>query len=626
MQGCLATISPPTTPGSLSIAVDGDNQGFVIDTLHENSISQISVVMTGRLVWNQGSGNFDAGFARSDGFQGVGATGVDPFGFSGTESLFVGFGGNVTLDSTTNMSSGSRVKSIRLGTNQADGVIAGRNGIGILTVGDAISLTVGDGNTQVGEIGDFTVGDGAQGLLTWNSSGTLNVEGKFRVGQGGGGFVNQNDGTIIAGNTGGSGKFVAVGNGAGSDGSFYNLNGGTLVLGGGLSGGQLRELRVGSAASAEFLVGDGVGTADTAVIETRRHIYIGHDGGTGTMTINHDGRIDQVTDGAPMIVGSGGGEGTVSQNGGTVTGEHHLQIGNGAGSNGLYTISAGALIVADDGSGQLRIADNGAIGTLRVEGTASVTAGAELYIGHTDDSGSVGLLEIIGSDASLSVGKLDNALNLDETIYWEADANGVTPLVVRGDVGLSLFVELQHPSEIAAISGGIGDGIALDLDLSAITTNVTLTLIDNQSAEPIQGLFEDPSANNELYEEGEIITGTGYDGIVSISYLGGTGNDVVLNLTQGSADFDLDGDVDGRDFLIWQIGNGAPGGSMQGDANGDGTVNQADLKIWQDQYGDLAAPAGVATGVPEPSGVVLMLGLTFAASSRFGRAIRALGL
>jgi hypothetical protein len=57
-----------------------------------------------------------------------------------------------------------------------------------------------------------------------------------------------------------------------------------------------------------------------------------------------------------------------------------------------------------------------------------------------------------------------------------------------------------------------------------------------------------------------------------------------------SADFDVDGDVDGRDFLVWQRGYGieAPHATQSdGDANNDGAVDAIDLVYWHHQYGTI---------------------------------------
>ena len=57
-----------------------------------------------------------------------------------------------------------------------------------------------------------------------------------------------------------------------------------------------------------------------------------------------------------------------------------------------------------------------------------------------------------------------------------------------------------------------------------------------------------------------------------------------------SADFNGDMLVDGSDFLTWQRGFGAPGGTLAtGDADLDGDVDADDLDVWQTQYGSAAA-------------------------------------
>lgn len=82
-----------------------------------------------------------------------------------------------------------------------------------------------------------------------------------------------------------------------------------------------------------------------------------------------------------------------------------------------------------------------------------------------------------------------------------------------------------------------------------------------------------------------------------------------------NANFDGDQDIDGADFLIWQRGFGIDDGSAElsdGDANGDGNVLSEDLAIWENQYSNAVLSA--ATVVPEPTGLVLMLGSLFIGS------------
>jgi hypothetical protein len=67
-----------------------------------------------------------------------------------------------------------------------------------------------------------------------------------------------------------------------------------------------------------------------------------------------------------------------------------------------------------------------------------------------------------------------------------------------------------------------------------------------------------------------------------------------------SADFDDDGDVDGRDFLMWQRGFGKPIGAFHadGDADRDGEVDANDLDIWQMNFGVSSETS--TTAIPEP--------------------------
>lgn len=76
-----------------------------------------------------------------------------------------------------------------------------------------------------------------------------------------------------------------------------------------------------------------------------------------------------------------------------------------------------------------------------------------------------------------------------------------------------------------------------------------------------------------------------------------------------SADFDQDGDVDGRDFLAWQRGFGTliNATHAQGDANGDGTVDADDLMIFHSQFGPLVVdPPMSFYAVPEPGSAMLI--------------------
>lgn len=81
----------------------------------------------------------------------------------------------------------------------------------------------------------------------------------------------------------------------------------------------------------------------------------------------------------------------------------------------------------------------------------------------------------------------------------------------------------------------------------------------------------------------------------------------VFHVPYLNADFDVDDDVDGNDFLVWQRHRGSVGTANQGDANEDGQVDDADLEIWRAQFGTPRPQLPRGFPVPEPQGAALIV-------------------
>ena len=81
-------------------------------------------------------------------------------------------------------------------------------------------------------------------------------------------------------------------------------------------------------------------------------------------------------------------------------------------------------------------------------------------------------------------------------------------------------------------------------------------------------------------------------------------------------DADRDGDVDGTDFLTWQLNAGSSGDWSDGDFNGDGFVDSADLALLEAEFGN-TVPLSSAASVPEPaSALICLIGMSLLGLSR----------
>jgi hypothetical protein len=187
----------------------------------------------------------------------------------------------------------------------------------------------------------------------------------------------------------------------------------------------------------------------------------------------------------------------------------------------------------------------------------------------------------------------------------------------------------------------LGDGGRLEIELDGATSDV-LQVIQSNPLQVPAGDLDLSSANDFLDVK---LLGAPMAGPYTIATYSGTLTGIFNHVTPGfsvtydtaqkrlllnalvRADFDADGDVDGRDFLIWQRGVGTTTGAtrLTGDANFDGAVNAADLAVWRSQFGTSATLAGAP--VPEPhSAVLILLGILPAArrgARAHGRASRA---
>jgi hypothetical protein len=278
-------------------------------------------------------------------------------------------------------------------------------------------------------------------------------------------------------------------------------------------------------------------------------------------------------------------------------GQHagNLLLGTNSGDNATLSITAGWIKVEDAphglSDGTTVIGDNaGATAVLNLSGGKLTTKNLLKGAGGTFNiTGGTLSAETVGFDLVNQGGKIA-----------PGDSPGVT--LVMGDLTMD-----SGSIEIEILGNQVGQYDQV-MVADHLTAGGTLeVLLDNYT--PVSGdifeLFGFASASGSFnFSLPSLDVGLSWD----TSELLTTGELSVIESIIEDADFDGDGDVDGRDFLIWQRGFGLTEqeDNALGDANGDGNVDAGDLEIWQTQYIDPSEITASQAAVPEPATGLLM--------------------
>ncbi|MDZ4658813.1 MAG: hypothetical protein SH868_14655 [Bythopirellula sp.] len=264
--------------------------------------------------------------------------------------------------------------------------------------------------------------------------------------------------------------------------------------------------------------------------------------------------------GSIKVATNAGNMATFNVTAGWLNVEQTITIGGTATSQGALNLSGGLL--------RAQRLEKGTMGTFTI--TGGILSADEIAFSFVNDGGviapgmSPGVTHVLG-DLSINSGSI--ALEIAGTTTQDYDRLIVDGVLAAGG---TLDVALLGYSPIE------GDSFDL-LDFGSLTGGFTVMLPSLDT-----GLAWDVSA----FESAGVLS-------------------VVANVVE-NADFDGDGDVDGRDLLVWQRGYGltGQGDNSMGDANRDGEVTSADLEIWELQYGE-PGELSAAVAVPEPTAGIL---------------------
>jgi T5SS/PEP-CTERM-associated repeat protein len=407
------------------------------------------------------------------------------------------------------------------------------------------------------------------------------IIGNTSVGLNNGGVLNVNGGTFNVTGSQELGDELIIGDGA--SGGSLNVTGGADVN---VTGGPHANVVMGRGGINNYATVSGAGSALTI----SGSISIG-ELNFSTMSIENGGQLTSGTGvlGKSSLFASGqviidGAGSAWTNNGDSVIGR--LGTGNLFVQNGGQVLTSGSAYL-----GEL----SGSMGNVGIYGAGSTwTIGGNLVVGRTGTSPSSYLRVYTGN--SVNVGGL---LTVASTGIVEGNGN------ISADINNSGTVD---PYGIPFLDGALQiDGtytqtvagtLLIDIGGTLPGTNYDQLLVSG--AVSLNGTLQVLLTNSFVPSVGDvfnIIDGASLSSTFNTLQLPSLPSGISWNATQlyttGSllvtiaGDFDADGDVDGRDFLLWQRG-----GSLN-------PFSATDLADWQANYG-MGGLIAASTAVPEP--------------------------
>ncbi len=463
----------------------------------------------------------------------------------------------------------------------------------------------------------------------------------------GGGSMSLNDFGIIGSSSGSTGVVTVTGSGSqlnqSAESFFVGYDGnGTLSV---ADGGQVttRDNTIGRASSAT-----GVATVTGVGSQLNNPSYelnVGFNG-SGTLNVMAGGQVNSEDAFIGIFAGS---TGVVTVTGGGSQWNISDEFQLGLGGNGTLTVSAGGLVSSATASvGEI----SNAVATVTGSGSQWNNSGTfRIYANSTLNIADGGALRADGGVTN------DGTMALNTTASVKGNiANNATGLITSSGGTATLFNDVVNNGEVRTDAGSVtvyngsysgtgshtgtgtvrfegglkpgsspaaisfaGDvlfgaslvsqfefGGSLPGEFDQLDIAGDLMLAGTLQVDLINSFSPSLGQQFQILDVAGTLAGT-FDGLnegnlvgnfggtdLFITYASGDGNDVSLVATL-PGDFDLDFDVDGFDFLMWQRGQ-SPNPS-----------SASDLNLWQDNYGATIPAPVAATAIPEPTSAVLSL-------------------
>lgn len=301
----------------------------------------------------------------------------------------------------------------------------------------------------------------------------------------------------------GTGTLYFSGGGANSFAGSTTVNQGTLVLNKSVANGALTN---------DLVIGDGTGGVNADVVRLAGFTQIGNN---ASVVINSSGLLD--LDGFGDAVGSIAGSGNLSFGSGAA----FLNVGFDNSSTTFSGIISGTgdLTKFSGTAGTLTLSGNNTyLGATLVNGGTLLVNGSQpqspVSVGAAGTLGGSGTVGIITASGEVAPGTSPGTLTSSNVVFG---ASGTFPVELNGTTPGSGHDQLN----VRGTNNLTGAALSVNVGFSP-TDGDEFRIINNDSGDAITGTFDG-------LPEGAVIPAGNYR--FRVSYVGGTGNDVVLTMT-----------------------------------------------------------------------------------------------
>ncbi len=503
--------------------------------------------------------------------------------------------------------------------NQSITINLDANGKGNIGIGNrgAGSLSIMDGLTVPCQSGSVGSGTGANGFAVVSGTGsTWKYESGMSVGSTGQGeLIVQNGGKIlstISGNSfchigrSGNGKATITGSG-----STWNAQ--TLTLA--ESGDGQGELTISDGGAVLLNIGNGKGTiggsghgkvtvtgngsrwvnSSNPTWDDSGTLYVGYSGGVGELTIADGGLVDDTFGAIAADFSASTGNVTVTGTDSLWRNSRDLYVGgrriccSNTGNNGTLLIDAGATVSNTDAF--IGFSSN-STGTVTVQGPGSAwNSTGQVTLGDTGR----GVLKVMNGGVVAATGgihlKVGGTLSGDSSVVANIfnDGGAINPGASVGTLQVNGNFTQGALGTMNFEIGGSGIGQADLLNVSGVASLAgTLHVSLSNGFIPNVGETFTVLTGQSLINNGLTLTGA-YAGMFQLDF---SASSIALRVVNAGSpgDFNLDGEIDAADFVVWRENKGS----------------QLEYDAWRANFGTRSSNASFES-VPEPSALLLVV-------------------